>query len=89
MLYSVLPISVANELRHKKPVPARRYDEVTLLFSGIVNFAQYCSANAMKIVNLLNELYTKFDDLTDHKVNPNIYKVSSKSLLLNKTAVVN
>lgn len=80
-MYSVLPITVANELRHKRPVPARRYDEVTLLFSGIVNFAQYCSGNAdskgaMKIVNLLNELYTKFDDLTDSKVNPNIYKVS-------------
>lgn len=85
-MYSVLPISVANELRHKRPVPARRYDEVTVLFSGIVNFAQYCSANAdskgaMKIVNLLNELYTKFDDLTDPKVNPNIYKVNYKNMI--------
>lgn len=78
----MLPISVANELRHKRPVPAKRYDCVTLLFSGIVGFAAYCASNtdsngAMKIVQMLNELYTAFDTLTDPKRNPNIYKVSS------------
>jgi guanylate cyclase soluble subunit beta len=77
----VLPISVANELRHKRPVPARRYDCVTLLFSGIVGFSDYCAINtdsrgAMKIVRLLNQLYTAFDVLTDPKKNPNVYKVS-------------
>lgn len=76
----MLPISVANELRHKRPVPAKRYDCVTLLFSGIVGFSAYCASNAdssgaMKIVQMLNELYTAFDTLTDPKKNPNIYKV--------------
>ncbi|CAH1285635.1 unnamed protein product [Diabrotica balteata] len=82
LLYSVLPITVANELRHKRPVPARRYECATILFSGIVAFSEYCARNsdskgAMKIVRLLNELYTKFDDLTDSTVNPNIYKVET------------
>ncbi|XP_076274489.1 guanylate cyclase soluble subunit beta-1-like [Rhynchophorus ferrugineus] len=82
LLYSVLPITVATELRHKRPVPAKRYDTVTLLFSGIVGFSAYCAANAdsqgaMKIVKLLNELYTIFDDLTDPMRNPNIYKVET------------
>ncbi|KAH1027169.1 hypothetical protein HUJ05_000729 [Dendroctonus ponderosae] len=82
LLYSVLPISVANELRHRRPVPAKRYDAVTLLFSGIYGFSAYCAANAdsngaMKIVKMLNTLYTKFDDLTDSKINPNIYKVET------------
>lgn len=81
LLYSVLPISVATELRHQRPVPARRYDPVTLLFSGIVGFANYCARNtdhkgAMKIVRMLNDLYTTFDALTDQKRNPNVYKVS-------------
>lgn len=54
---------------------------MTLLFSGIVGFAQYCAANtdaegAMKIVKMLNELYTIFDALCDTKRIPNIYKVS-------------
>lgn len=80
LLYSVLPISVANELRHERPVPARRYESVTLLFSGIVGFSQYCAANsdargAMKIIRMLNQLYTAFDVLTDPKKNPNVYKV--------------
>ena len=30
----------------------------------------------MKIVKLLNQLYTEFDVLTDPKKNPNIYKVN-------------
>jgi guanylate cyclase soluble subunit beta len=41
LLYSVLPPSVANELRHGRPVAARRYEMVTLLFSGIVGFRYY------------------------------------------------
>lgn len=76
----MLPISVANELRHSRPVPAKKYDCVTLLFSGIVGFGAYCAAHtdssgAMKIVNMLNQLYTAFDVLTDPKKNPNVYKV--------------
>lgn len=59
-----------------------RYDFVTLLFSGIVGFSQYCSENtdaegAMKIINMLNELYTIFDALCDTKRIPNIFKVET------------
>lgn len=69
-----------------------RYDTVTLLFSGIVGFAQYCAANtdaegAMKIVKMLNELYTIFDALCDTKRIPNIYKVSK--MLCSKSAQPN
>ncbi|XP_036170142.1 guanylate cyclase soluble subunit beta-1 isoform X2 [Myotis myotis] len=82
LLYSVLPQSVANELRHKRPVPAKRYDNVTILFSGIVGFNAFCSKHAsgegaMKIVNLLNDLYTRFDTLTDSRKNPFVYKVET------------
>ncbi|XP_043564739.1 guanylate cyclase soluble subunit beta-1 isoform X1 [Chiloscyllium plagiosum] len=82
LLYSVLPHSVANELRHKRPIPAKRYDNVTILFSGIVGFNTFCSKHAsaegaMKIVNLLNDLYTKFDILTDSRKNPYVYKVET------------
>lgn len=81
LLYSVLPQSVANELRHKRPVPAKRYDNVTILFSGIVGFNAFCSKHAsaegaIKIVNLLNDIYTRFDILTDSRKNPYVYKVS-------------
>lgn len=87
LLYSVLPPSVANELRHKRPVPAKRYDNVTILFSGIVGFNAFCSKHAsgegaMKIVNLLNDLYTRFDTLTDSRKNPFVYKASSDLILM-------
>ncbi|XP_053945103.1 guanylate cyclase soluble subunit beta-1 isoform X3 [Anastrepha ludens] len=86
LLYSVLPKSVANELRHERPVPPKRYDSVTLMFSGIVGFSKYCAENtdaegAMKIVKMLNELYTVFDALTDSKRNPNVYKELKLSIL--------
>lgn len=84
LLYSVLPPSVANELRHKRPVPAKRYDNVSILFSGIVGFNAFCSKHAsaegaIKIVNLLNDVYTRFDILTDSRNNPFVYKVGSFS----------
>lgn len=87
LLYSVLPKSVANELRHQRPVNPKRYDQVTLMFSGIVGFSQYCAANtsaegAMKIVKMLNELYTIFDSLTDSKSNSNVYKVNKQTKLM-------
>lgn len=82
LLYSILPPSVANELRHHRPVPAKKYECVTILFSGIVGFSQYCAKNsdsngAKKIVQLLNNIYTTFDVLTDPKKNPNVYKVET------------
>lgn len=87
LLYSVLPQSVANELRHKRPVPAKRYDNVTILFSGIVGFNAFCSKHAsgegaMKIVNLLNDLYTRFDTLTDSRKNPFVYKASPDLMVM-------
>ncbi|GFS53639.1 guanylate cyclase soluble subunit beta-1 [Nephila pilipes] len=82
LLYSILPPSVANELRHHRPVPAKKYESVTILFSGIVGFSLYCAKNsdslgARKIVKLLNNIYTTFDVLTDPKKNPNVYKVET------------
>jgi len=67
------------------PLPFDSYDSVTLMFSGIVGFGQYCAANtdpdgAMKIVKMLNELYTVFDALTDSKRNLNVYKVGQSAL---------
>ena len=84
LLYSVLPPSVANELRHQRPVSAKRYDNVTILFSGILGFNAFCSKHAsaegaIKIVNLLNDVYTRFDILTDSRKNPYVYKVGSFS----------
>ena len=44
-------------------------------------YSDLCARNSssngvMKIVRMLNELYTTFDVLTDSRKNPNIYKVN-------------
>ncbi|XP_072040201.1 guanylate cyclase soluble subunit beta-1-like [Amphiura filiformis] len=78
LLYSVLPPPVANELRHKRPVPAKKFDCVTLMFSGIAGFSEFCKKNSsdpMVIVDLLNDIYTTFDVLSEH--NPKVYKVET------------
>lgn len=82
LLYSVLPPTVANELRNNRPVPAKRFQSVTILFSGIVGFSEFCALNsdssgAIRIVNLLNKIYTTFDVLTEPKRNPYVYKVET------------
>ena len=76
LLYSVLPPSVANELRQKRPVKAEKFEMVTVMFSGIVDFSNICkNAKPMEIVQLLNDMYTRFDGiLTDSRVD-DVYKV--------------
>ena len=79
LLYSILPSWVANDLRLQRPVVAKKYDMVTILFSGIVDFSRYChqADEPVEIVNLLNDIYTEFDALAD--MNNEVYKVKPTS----------
>lgn len=82
LMYSVLPPSVANELRQQRPVEPYKYNQVTILFSGIVGFDEFSSKNsdvcgASKIIKLLNDCYTKFDDLIEPTKHPAVYKVET------------
>lgn len=62
LLNLIFPANVARMLWLGKPVEARQYDEVTMLFSDIVGFTAICStASPMAVINMLNELYTQFD----------------------------
>ena len=84
-MYSILPASVANELRHNRTVPALKHENVTIMFSGIVGFSKFSSSNseasgAMKIVQLLNTVYTKFDAILN--THPNVFKVIYHALLM-------
>ena len=83
LLYSILPPSVANELRLKRPVKASKFEVVTVLFSGIVNFSQYCNdiTEPMEIVSLLNNVYLTFDNLMD--TYEDVYKVKIISFTSN------
>ena len=75
-MYSILPPSVAERLRAGQPVDAEKYRSISILFCGICDFDTYCSTlGPMEVVDLLNDIYTRFDSLAD----PNsrgVYKVS-------------
>lgn len=43
-------------------MPARKFDDVTMLFSDIVGFTAVCAhCTPMQVISMLNELYTRFD----------------------------
>ncbi|XP_067841524.1 guanylate cyclase soluble subunit alpha-2 [Heptranchias perlo] len=62
LLYSIFPGDVAQQLWQGKSVQARKFDNVTMLFSDIVGFTAICAqCTPMQVISMLNELYTRFD----------------------------
>ncbi|XP_068122986.1 guanylate cyclase soluble subunit alpha-2 [Hyperolius riggenbachi] len=62
LLCSIFPGDVAQQLWEGKSVQARKFDDVTMLFSDIVGFTAVCAqCTPMQVISMLNELYTRFD----------------------------
>ena len=73
LLREMLPITVADSLMAGRMVEAERFESVTILFSDIYEFTSICSkSEPMEIVNMLNKLYSCFDQCVDQN---QVYKV--------------
>jgi len=66
LLLNVLPATIAARLKESDDVIADRFDEVTVLFLDIVDFTKLsASMSAAEVVSILNELFSRFDALTE------------------------
>ncbi|XP_068134985.1 guanylate cyclase soluble subunit alpha-1 isoform X2 [Hyperolius riggenbachi] len=73
LLFTIFPGEVAQQLWQGQTVQAKKFNNVTMLFSDIVGFTAICShCSPMQVITMLNELYTLFDfqcgDLDVYKV---------------------
>jgi len=62
LLCSIFPCEVAQQLWQGQVVQAKRFSDVTMLFSDIVGFTAICSqCSPLQVITMLNALYTRFD----------------------------
>ncbi|KAM9087337.1 guanylate cyclase soluble subunit alpha-1 isoform 3-T4 [Megaptera novaeangliae] len=62
LLCSIFPCEVAQQLWQGRAVQAKRFGDVTMLFSDIVGFTAICArCSPLQVITMLNALYTRFD----------------------------
>jgi guanylate cyclase len=65
LLLNILPEPIANKLRNKDFNIAEEYVAATIMFVDMVNFTGISRGmTASAVVGMLNQVFTKFDDLT-------------------------
>jgi len=65
LLLNILPKSIAQRLKQDQQSIADRFEQVTILFADIVDFTGLSARiSPTKLVNLLNEIFCTFDQLT-------------------------
>ena len=66
LLHSILPEPIAEQIRTGRQNVVKRFEQVSILFADIVGFTVMSEKfTPQKVVDILNGLFSKFDDLTD------------------------
>lgn len=66
LLLNILPAPVAARLKQHETIIADRISDVSVLFADIVGFTQWSERRPPeRVVEMLNRLFTAFDDLAD------------------------
>ncbi|MEO1067835.1 MAG: adenylate/guanylate cyclase domain-containing protein [Cyanobacteria bacterium J06638_6] len=66
LLLNILPGQIAERLKRDNRTIAENFAEVTVLFADIVNFTELTQRmSAIGLVDLLNQVFSQFDHLTD------------------------
>jgi PAS domain S-box-containing protein len=67
LLLNILPEPIADRLKDDDSAIAESYEEASILFADIVDFTSLSAQmQPIQIVNLLNHLFSEFDQLVDH-----------------------
>ncbi|GFR74112.1 soluble guanylate cyclase subunit [Elysia marginata] len=75
LLLEIFPPAIAQKLWRGEAVEPMTVDNVTMLFSDIVGFTAICStATPLQVVDMLNSLYTHFDQ---YCVDIDVYKIET------------
>ncbi|MEG4529962.1 adenylate/guanylate cyclase domain-containing protein [Microcoleus sp. D2_18a_D3] len=66
LLLNILPGPIVDRLKHEPGVIADKFEKATILFADLVNFTQISTTmSATKLVYLLNEIFSAFDQLSE------------------------
>ncbi|MCC3492538.1 MAG: response regulator [Microcoleus sp. PH2017_29_MFU_D_A] len=66
LLLNILPEAIAERLKKEQGVIADEFAAVSVMFADIVGFTQLsASISPKKLVHLLNDIFSKFDDLAE------------------------
>ena len=66
LLLNLLPEPIAERLKEEPGVIADKFEKATILFADLVNFTHISTTmSATKLVYLLNEIFSSFDELTE------------------------
>ena len=66
LLYNILPKEIADELKESGVTPARRFEEVSIMFTDFRGFTStVASIPASRLVDELNDIFHHVDDITE------------------------
>jgi class 3 adenylate cyclase len=66
LLLNILPVSIADRLRHGESLIADRFEEMAVLFADVVSFTPFAMGRpAAEVVEVLNDVFSIFDSLAD------------------------
>ncbi len=66
LVHNILPKKVANELKSTGKATAKKYENVTILFTDFKDFTSLVSSiSAIKLVEELNDIFGYFDDIME------------------------